>query len=65
MSALGIVITHVLHDRLLRFGAGPEVFPMDASTLTVPLADSIGELSQQSPLRLMETVMPRALSPWR
>jgi hypothetical protein len=32
------------------------------STFKVPLTDSIGALSQQSPLRLIDTVMPRALS---
>src|SRR5204863_20901 len=32
------------------------------STLRVPLTDSIGALSQQSPLPLIDTVIPRALS---
>jgi hypothetical protein len=31
----------------------------------VPLTDSIGALSQQSPLRLIDTVMPRARSSFR
>ena len=66
VSTFGVVVAKVLDQRLLCLGAGPEVFSVHAFDLNrAILADSIGALSQQSPLRLMDTVMPRALSTLR
>ena len=64
MNPRGVVVTEVLNDRLGGFGPRLELGPVHA-LINVPLADSIGALSQQSPLRLIDTVMPRAASTFR
>lgn len=65
MAPLGIVVTDVFDDRLPRSSRVLKCTSSTHSTFKVPLTDSIGALSQQSPLRLIDTVTPRAFSFFR
>jgi hypothetical protein len=61
VQPLGVAVTEVLDSSLGCMTRMLQRTPRTHSTFTAPLANAIGALSRQSPLRLIGTMMQRRL----